>query len=220
MMVHLVTDSRRLCTGSAREARHCLLQQVRCAIDAGVDVIQVREPHMAAGALHDLVAEIVAHTTAPTRVVVNDRLDVALAAGAHGVHLASRSFSPGAVRLVAPVGFLIGRSVHGLADLPAAAGADYLLAGTVWPSASKPAGHALLGEAGLSTLVAQSEVPVLAIGGVTLERAARVAQAGAAGVAAIGLFIDAADGWACGAVRLVERVAALRMRFDSRRSRS
>jgi thiamine-phosphate diphosphorylase len=127
-----------------------------------------------------------------TRIIVNDRLDVAIGAGAAGVHLRSDSISPKQARTLAPPEFLIGRSVHG-ADEASQFGSDvdYLVAGTVWATPSKPADHPLLGAAGLATVVRASRVPVLAIGGVTLERMPRVAGAGAAGIAAIGLFMPA-----------------------------
>jgi thiamine-phosphate diphosphorylase len=130
----------------------------------------------------------------PTKVIVNDRLDVALAGGAGGVHLRSRSVSAGVVRSVAPRDFLIGRSVHSIDEAVAAApDVDYLIAGAVWPSRSKPAGHAVLGIAGLAAVAAAVSVPVLAIGGVTLEHLPQLRTSGAAGAAAIGLFMTSAD---------------------------
>ncbi len=129
-----------------------------------------------------------------TLVVVNDRVDVALAARAHGVHLRSDSMATAEVRRMAPSAFLIGRSVHGLDEARQhAGGTDYLIAGAVWATASKPAGHPLLGVEGLAQVVRAVGVPVLAIGGVTLDRTHEVAAAGAAGLAAIGLFIRRPD---------------------------
>jgi thiamine-phosphate pyrophosphorylase len=173
--------------------RASLVAQVRCAIEAGIDVVQVRERDLESGALAALVSELVALAAAipgsATRILVNDRLDVALAAGAAGVHLRSDSMSPAAVRSMVPAGFVIGCSVHSPAEAAAiGAGADYLIAGTVWASDSKAGGHPVLGTGGLAAVVAAARVPVLAIGGVTVDRVGEVAAAGAAGIAAIGLF--------------------------------
>lgn len=222
MIVHLVTDRRRLSPGgSPADSWRCLLQQARWAIEAGVDVIQIRERECEARPLAELTAAIVlASRLSRTRVVVNDRLDIALAAGADGVHLPSRSLPVAAARCLAPPGFIIGRSVHDVSELEAALGADYLMAGTIWPTSSKPADHVLLGVAGLAALVRATAIPVIAIGGLTLERAADVARTGAVGAAAIGLFLDQADVDGCGAASLDSRVAALRQRFDTSRSRS
>ena len=197
--------------------RACLVAQVRYAIEAGIDVVQVRERDLESGALaalvSDLVSLVAAMPGAATRIVVNDRLDVALATGAAGVHLRSDSMPPSAVRSMAPPGFLIGCSVHSPAEAAAIGlGADYLVAGTVWASDSKPDGHPVLGTEGLAAIVKAARVPVLGIGGVTVSRAAELAAAGAAGAAAIGLFM--ADGpQACRAVTLSAIAASTRARF-------
>lgn len=207
MILCLVTDRRRFAT-----SERGLLDQVQHAADAGVDVVQVRERDLEAGALADLVGRIV-HVTrgSRTRVLVNDRVDVALAAGADGVHLRHDSLAVGAARQLAAPGWLIGRSVHSTEELQAAGGADYVIAGTVLGTSSKGADIRLLGLDGLRTLVSASPAPVLAIGGITLERVGDVAAAGAAGVAAIGLFLQ--DG-------LKDLVADVRRRFDSVKSAS
>lgn len=222
MIVHLVTDRRRLFPGgSSSDAGKCLLRQARWAIAAGIDLIQIREREIEANELAELTAAIVRDSRqSRTRVVVNDRLDVALAAGADGVHLPSWSLPVAAVRRLAPPGFIIGRSVHDVSEVEASEGADYLMAGTMWPTSSKPTGHVVLGEAGLASLVRATAIPVIAIGGLTLERAADVARTGALGAAAIGLFIDRADVEGCGAVSLQACVSALRQRFDTSGSRS
>jgi thiamine-phosphate diphosphorylase len=115
---------------------------------------------------------------------------VALAAGAHGVHLRAASFAGSRARAVVPRGFLIGRSVHDLAEVQAAtadASLDYLLFGTVFASASKP-GRTPVGVGALAAAVAATPLPVLAIGGITVDRLCDVRGAGASGWAAIGLF--------------------------------
>ena len=203
--------------------RRCLVQQARHAVDAGVDVLQIREPDLEAGELEELVSEVVALAAGTrTRVLVNDRADIALAGGAQGVHLKYDSTPPEAVRAIAPAGFMIGGSVHTPAEAQAAAPhVDYLIAGTVWSSASKPEGHRLLGREGLAQIASTVHVPVLAIGGVTLGSCGAVGEAGAAGVAAIGLFMDLeARTGGCRAIPLSARVATARERFATSNSAS
>ncbi len=168
MILHLVTDRRRLAPRETRagQVRSCLLSQARAAIAAGIDVVQVREPDLDAAVLRSLVADLVemASRTA-TQIVVNDRLDVAIAAGASGVHLKETSAPVARVRALAPKGFLIGCSVHDeAAAREAAPHADYLIAGSVFPTISKPARTTWLGVAGLAAIVRAVSVPVIGIG--------------------------------------------------------
>ena len=151
----------------------------------------MRERDLEAAELYRLARDVVRLVRGSrTKVVINDRLDVALAAGADGVHLRADAVPAASVRSLAPDGFLVGRSVHAAQEaLAEAEGADYLIAGTVWPTQSKTADHRLLGLQGLSEIVRAVSIPVLAIGGVSLDRLRQVAQTGAAGVAGIGLFM-------------------------------
>ena len=216
MILHLVTDRRRLTAGTDPQAdqasaRECLLTQTDHAIDAGIDYLQLRESDLGGALLADLVTEMVRRARGSrTRILVNDRLDVAITTGAHGVHLRGDSISVAEARRLAPPPFIVGRSVHSLEEAVAAAGADYLIAGTVWTSASKPADHALLGPDGFSAIARAVRTSVLAIGGVTILRAQSVAALGGAGIAAIGLFMNASPGADCRAESLRDVVAALR----------
>lgn len=192
----LVTDRRRLCPGAATwaEARGALVDQARRAIDARIDLIQVRERDLDAAVLASLVADFVALTRGTTtRILVNDRLDVALACDADGVHLRADSIRPADVRRLAPPPFLVSRSVHGAEEAAAVGPVDFVIAGTVFRSASKSADTPVLGLAGLSAVAHATTVPVLAIGGISEARVAEVMRAGAAGIAAIGMFIDTID---------------------------
>jgi thiamine-phosphate pyrophosphorylase len=189
-------------------------------VEAGIDVIQLRERDLDDRALYALTVDVVALASGSgSRVVVNDRLDVALAAGAHGVHLRADSVPVAAVRRAVPPGFLVGRSVHDADEAGALEpGADYLIAGAVWPTVSKPPDHPLLGVNGLTQIVRSCGVPVLAIGGVTLDHVREVAESGAAGAAAIGLFISP-DGAAdttgrCGAGPLHDLARRARELYD------
>jgi thiamine-phosphate diphosphorylase len=177
--------------GAAAEAR--LVRRVGVAALAGVHLVQIRERDLVDGALVRLVARCVEAVRAtPTRIVVNDRLDVALAAGAHGVHLRGNSIAAARARAIAPPGFLVGRSVHTPQEAEqaaAAGGLDYLIFGTVFATESKP-GASASGLDQLAAAVARTSLPVLAIGGVSRRNAGDVARTGAAGIAAIRLFAD------------------------------
>ena len=188
-LICLVSDRRRVIPAGTDS----LLRLIAHAASAGVDLVHIREPDLDDRRLAALVEAAVdaVHGT-PARVVVNDRLDIALAAGAHGVHLRADSVSAARVRELAPGGFLIGRSVHGRAEAETAArsGVDFLVAGTIYPTVSKPENSPLLGVSGLAEVVRAVDVPVLAIGGVVADKVWDIAASGAAGVAAIGLFAD------------------------------
>lgn len=220
-MLCLVTDRRRLAGAgsSIDEATSCLERQTRFAAEAGVDLVQVRERDLEAAVLASLVRRLLAITHGTrTRLVVNDRLDVALACGADGVHLRGDSYRTAEARRLAPARFLIGRSVHSVPDARAAADADYVIAGTLFPSASKGMSRDVIGVDGLRAIAACTHVPVLGIGGITAANLSAVAATGAAGCAAIGLFIgegaSGADG-ECRAAPLREIVNGARRLFDT-----
>lgn len=183
--------------GPDSHERRTLLERLVAAADAGASLIQVRERQMHDRHLVEFVWELVEGTRhTPCRVVVNDRPDIAIVADAAGVHLKAQSLTPADVRRIAPTPFLVGRSVHSddeAAAIEAAGGCDYLFFGTVFPSASKPEDHPIAGLDALRRVCDRVSLPVLAIGGVTLARAGSIAQAGAAGAAAISLFAEATD---------------------------
>jgi thiamine-phosphate pyrophosphorylase len=212
MILHLVSDRRRLAPGGdERQGVACLLEQARHAASAGVDVIQLREPDLESAALRDLAAQILAQVAgSTTRLVINDRLDVALAVGAHGVHLRATSFPAARVRQVAPAGFLIGRSVHSVDEAAGCGPVDYLLAGSVWRTPAKPPGHPVIDLAGLSQIVAAATVPVIAIGGLRPSRAGAAKGAGAAGIAAIEAWMGPDGTAGCRAVPLHDTARAFR----------
>lgn len=189
-MICLVTDRRRLSAGP--DATDRLVDVVGAAARAGIDLIQVRERDLEGRDLAALVSRCLsAADGSATKVLVNDRLDIAVATGAHGVHLRGDSVSVAAARSLLGEQALVGRSVHAIDDVAAAAkGADYLIFGALYTTVSKDAGHptASLDELRSACRVA-SGVPILAIGGMTAPRASQVARAGAAGIAGIGLFV-------------------------------
>ena len=158
----------------------------RAARDS-VEMIQIRAKQLSARALTDLVRGALAHAGS-SKILVNTRSDVALACGAHGVHLPAGSMSPATIRRIAPLGFLIGVSCHTVDELRASEreGADFAVYGPVFPSVTKsaePIGIEKFGQAAASV-----RLPVYALGGVTVENAPQLIAAGAAGVAGISLF--------------------------------
>ena len=164
---------------------------LREAIDSGVDWIQIREKDLPGDELLALVSEAVAMArSSRTRVLVNGRADVALAAGASGVQLPSDAFSPRRLRAITPDGFLIGVSCHEAGEVrrAEAEGADFALFGPVFDPLSKPAAGPAAGLGKLGEACAAVGIPVLALGGIDTENAAKCMAAGAAGVAGISLF--------------------------------
>ena len=189
-VICMITDGR---TASGRSA-DALVDSVAAAARAGVHLIQIRERDLDDRDLLSLTIRCVGAVAGTrARVVVNDRLDVALAAHAHGVHLRSDSYGARHVRSIAPAGFLVGRSIHGADDARRSTendGLDYLIFGSVFETRSK-VGRRPAGPGALEEVAGASAIPVLAVGGVTAENASLVARAGAAGIAAIGLFAGA-----------------------------
>ncbi len=212
----LVTPGPQQCPSglSPEERATRLASLIGDAVKAGVDLVQVREPRLPARMLAEIVgsAVVMARET-HTRIIVNDRVDVALAIGADGVQLGARSLPAGRVREIAPPGFLIGQSIHSVEEAAAACAGgavDFVVAGTVFRTASKPGEPRLLGADGLAEVVRTAALPVLAIGGIHLDAIPLVARAHAAGFAAIRLFGDAhATG------TLTETVKRARSLFDT-----
>lgn len=193
------------------------------AAAAGVDWIQIREKDLAAARLAALTREALRRVgaAAPSggaRVIVNDRFDVAIAAGAGGVHLGETSLPPADVvrwlrsqagRAAVGEDFLVGVSCHSVAAARAAeaAGADYLFFGPVFVTPSKANFGAPQGLERLAEACSAVKVPVLAIGGITIENAGVCIAAGASGIAAIRMFQETND--------LLRVVEALRIAMGS-----
>lgn len=216
----LVTDRRRLASriGCPVEASaDWLITQLRVAAHAGIDLVQIREGDLSAAALARLTRraiEVVGGTSA--RVLVNDRVDVALATDAHGVHLKSSSVAPADVRAIAPRDWMLGLSVHDAQRASTAASrVDYLIAGAVRATASKPAGWPTLGFDGLARIVeAAGAVSVVGIGGLGPRDAGALCRAGARGLAGIDAFLPSSE---LGRFEesVHEAVSRLRFAFDS-----
>jgi thiamine-phosphate pyrophosphorylase len=200
--------------GTARPVA-ALIDRVARASAAGVDLVQLREPHLSDAALFGVLERVLsAVDRGRTAILVNDRTDLAIASQADGVHLRSDAMPASRVRSVVPETFLVGRSVHSTDEARAAeidGGVDYLIFGTVFPTPSKPADHSAAGVAGLREVCSAVRLPVLAIGGIDIDRLSEVRAAGAAGVAAIGMFAAADRGDPEDVREIVQRV---RQAFD------
>ena len=177
--------------------RAVLLERLAAAATAGATMVQVRERQFDDRELAAFVEEVVAAVKpAGAQVLVNDRVDIAIAAGADGVHLKSHAPAAADVRRIVAPEFVVGRSVHSAEEAAAVdqgGGCDYLFFGTVFPSASKPADHPVAGTEALEAVCRRVGLPVVAIGGMSVQRAPLVMSAGAAGIAAIALFADSPD---------------------------
>jgi thiamine-phosphate pyrophosphorylase len=201
--LYLVTDRKR--TGGRP-----LIEVVEEALQGGVDAVQLREKELPVAELFVLACDLRGLCRRyGARLLINDRVDVALAATADGVHLPTNSFTPADARRLLGSQALIGASSHSLAEARAAAdgGADFIVFGPVFDTPSKqpfgpPVGLSALREAKRTT-----SLPVLAIGGITAERVEAVRQHGARGVAVVSAILEAGDPRAA--------AAALRARFGA-----
>jgi thiamine-phosphate pyrophosphorylase len=156
---------------------------------AGVDALQLREKGLDDRTLREVALQARAALPRPARLLVNGRADIALAAGADGVHLPADGVPADALRLRFGSDLLLGVSTHRLDEVEEArlAGADYVVFGPVYEAPGKDGLGAPVGPHGLARAAAL-DIPVYALGGVTLDRFGEVAAAGAAGIAAIRLF--------------------------------
>ncbi len=169
---------------------------VRAALEAGAPAIQLRDKTADARSLFEQARLLLPLTREfGALLFVNDRLDVALAAGADGVHLGPDDLPVEAVRRTTPPGFLVGFSTDDpeLARRAAAAGAAYIGCGAVFGTTTKDVGDERIGPAGLRRVVEAVDVPVIGIGGVTPRNVKEIAAAGAAGAAVIGALMGAPD---------------------------
>ncbi|MGH9749815.1 MAG: thiamine phosphate synthase [Candidatus Polarisedimenticolia bacterium] len=175
-----------------------LLEVIRAALAGGAVMVQVREKDLEARALLELALRTVEAADAAGKgrlVVVNDRFDVALAAKAGGVHLPGEGLPIAGVRHHAPRRFLVGRSVHSVAEARQAEkeGADYVFFGPVFATPGKAAFGPPQGTAALRKTVEAVRIPVWAIGGIRVETAAELAGIPVAGIAVISAIAGAAD---------------------------
>jgi thiamine-phosphate pyrophosphorylase len=175
------------------------LDLARAFLDGGARLLQVRAKTASGAAFFDLARAVVAMAApAGAHVIVNDRVDIAVAAGAAGVHVGQDDLSPTAVRRLAGRDALVGLSTHTQEQLASALAApvDYVAIGPVFGTATKETGYAPIGlerVAAAARAAAACGLPLVAIGGITLERAGGVLGAGAAAVAVIGDLLAGGD---------------------------
>ncbi len=185
-----------LVTDRTRTAGRPLPQVVEQALQGGVDAVQLREKDLSAGELlalaHSLGALCRRHGAT---FLINDRIDVVLAADADGVHLPVDSFAPADARRLLGPDVLIGASAHSLAEARAAAGggADFVVFGPIYETPSKRTFGSPVGLDALAEVTRSISPPVFAIGGVTAERVCSVRQHGAYGIAVVSAILEADD---------------------------
>ncbi len=211
-IVYLITSGQTTAqTTPASKEFSALLNLVAAAVQAKVSLFQLREKNLSTRVLYELATEAARIVRgSQTRLLVNDRADVARASGADGVHLATSSLEATTVRGTFGAEFLIGVSTHSVAEARDArdARADFAVFGPVFETASKRMYGEPLGVPKLAQAADElGGFPLLALGGVTLENVAACAHAGVAGVAAIRLLNDAAT--------LVTTVEKIRTQFQT-----
>ena len=171
-----------------------ILQLVEAAVASNVTLIQLREKDLSARVLFELTRSAAARTQGTTtRLLINDRFDIALAAGADGVQLTGKSMTADVVRAVCGSEFLVGVSTHSLNEGRVARdkGADFVVFGPVFETESKRVFGPAQGVETLAEVTKELQgFPVIAIGGMTIDNVANCFNAGAAGVAAISLLSD------------------------------
>ncbi len=163
-----------------------LIDVVHAALDGGVRTIQLREKDLEGGELYHLATAVRTLTARySARLLINDRIDVALAVDADGVHLGQHSFSVATARQLLGPEKRIGVSTHSPAEIEAARGADFILFGPIYFTPSKAAYGEPQGLNSLRQAVTQSSVPIIAIGGIKKEQISEVIAAGAHGIGVI-----------------------------------
>jgi thiamine-phosphate pyrophosphorylase len=199
-----VTDRRSLSPAGSLTGIAALARKIETLLSGGIDWVQIREKDLSANDLsavtrHALRLTATARPDGP-RIVVNDRLDVAIAEAAGGVHLGKNSLTVKEAKQLEAArrpnhDFLVGASCHSLESAKSAAddGADYVFFGPVFATPSKAAFGPPQGIDRLAAACSQIQIPVLAIGGINQDNLSQCLEAGAAGIAAIRLFQDAPD---------------------------
>jgi thiamine-phosphate pyrophosphorylase len=178
-------------TDNVRDGQSGLIARASAAVHGGATCIQLRLKDVSARDLVALAHELVRSVGVP--VIVNDRADVAIAAGAAGVHLGADDLPAAAIRKFAPGGFIIGASVGNDEEIRGSRGADYVGIGPLFATSSKGNAGPAIGVAEFKRLAVATGLPAVAIGGISPENAGAAIEAGAAGVAAIASVMGAED---------------------------
>ncbi len=226
-----VTDRHSLRTANPANSLPALIQKIEEVVAAGIDWVQIREKDLPARELASLTrqalriaAKYSVNRSSPIRVLLNDRLDVAIAERADGIHLGEKSLPVGETRtliksavLKQTIGelFMIGASCHSIEAAQAAErdGANYIFFGPIFATPSEERFGAPQGVDCLAQICHVISIPVLAIGGITLENANACIAAGATGIAAIRLFQNATD--PAGSMRPLHRMVSYRRQLPA-----
>ena len=206
-LIYLITSGETsVQTTPASEDFARVLRLTEAAVSAKIDLLQIREKQLTGKTLYALATSAARITKgSKTKLLINDRADVALTTGADGVHLTTSSMPSKNVRQAFGESLLIGASTHSLAEAVAAraGGADFIVYGPIFETRSKEKFDAPVGLDSLARICSElAPFPVLALGGITLDRVAGCLLAGASGIAAISMLQDAA--------RLCELVGRIR----------
>jgi thiamine-phosphate pyrophosphorylase len=178
-------------TEDAEDRRATLVDRVAAAVQGGATSVQVRLKGASPREVVEITRTIIARVKVP--VIVNDRADIALAAGAAGVHVGEADLPVDAIRRFAPADFIIGASLGSDAEVPNAKNADYVGIGPVFGSESKGDAGTAIGVNGFERLKSLVDHPAIAVGGITADRAMQIVMNGAVGVAVINAIFSAAD---------------------------
>jgi len=178
-------------TDDAEDRRATLVDRVAAAVRGGATSVQVRLKSATSREVVEITRAIMSKVSVP--VIVNDRADIALAAGAAGVHVGEADLPVAAIRRFVPADFIVGASLGSDAELANAKDADYVGIGPVYGSDSKSDAGSAIGVEGFKRLAALVAHPALAVGGITADRALQITVAGAAGVAGINAIFKADD---------------------------
>jgi thiamine-phosphate pyrophosphorylase len=178
-------------TDDSEDSRATLVDRAAAAVRGGATSVQVRLKGATPREVVDVARRIVA--AVPVPVIVNDRADIALAAGAAGVHVGEADLPVAAVRRFAPAGFIVGASLGGDAELPNAKLADYVGIGPVFGTDSKGDAGSAIGVDGFKRFAALCDLPAVAIGGISAATARQLIDAGAAGIAVINAIFRGDD---------------------------
>ena len=179
-------------TDDLRDGVDGLRSRAERAVNGGATMIQLRLKDADARTLVE-VAKALVRALPRVPVIVNDRLDVALVAGAAGVHVGPDDLPAAAVRRLVPEGFVVGASVGSDAEIVLARGADYVGIGPLYETASKPDAGRAIGPVAFARLAKACRIPAVAIGGIDASNAGAAIRAGAAGVAVIRAVFGAPD---------------------------
>lgn len=183
LKLYLVTDE--------KDSTEILLQKVEAAIKGGTTMVQLREKNMLGGQFYEKALKLKQLLNAYNiPLIINDRVDIALAVGADGVHVGQKDIPADVVRKMIPRDMILGVSAATVFDAEAAirAGADYLGVGAIFPTGSKSDAKEIEKEM-LKEIVSLSQIPVVAIGGISTNNVYKLADTGIAGVSVISAIL-------------------------------